>query len=398
MAFVDMIGRMLKDPGMGKYVVPIIPDEARTFGMDPFFAKYKIYASGGQKYSPVDDDTQAAYREAVNGQILEEGITEAGSMSSFIAAGTAYATHGLPMVPFYIYYSMFGFQRIGDLAWAAADLRCRGFMLGATAGRTTLNGEGLQHEDGHSQVQASTIPNLVCYDPAYAYELALILQDGIRRMYGPDVKEDVFYYVTLYNENHPMAAMPEGAREGVLKGLYKLQPSPIPANGGVKAHLFGSGPILQQVLRAQSILAEQFGVASDVWSVTSYRELRREALDVERWNFLHPDQPPRRSYLEEVLAKEGAQDVYVAASDWIRTLPEMIARWVPGGLHPLGTDGFGRSETRGALRRHFEIDAECVAAAALYRLSQRGQVKASAVAQAITKLGIDPEKVSPMQA
>jgi pyruvate dehydrogenase E1 component len=398
MAFVDMIDRMLKNPAMGKYVVPIIPDEARTFGMDTFFSKYKIYASGGQKYSPVDDETQAAYREAVNGQILEEGITEAGSTSSFIAAGTAYATHGIPTVPFYIYYSMFGFQRVGDLAWAAADLRCRGFMLGATAGRTTLNGEGLQHEDGHSHLQASVIPNLVCYDPAYAYELALIVQDGIRRMYGPDVKEDVFYYVTLYNENYAMPAMPDGVREGVLKGLYKLKPSPVAASGGAKAHLFGSGPILQQVLRAQSILAEQFNVASDVWSATSYRELRREALDVERWNFLHPAAPPRRSYLEQVLAKEGEKDVYVASSDHIRQVPEMIARWVPGGLFPLGTDGFGRSETRGALRRHFEIDAECIAAAALYRLCQKGVVKPAVVQQAMAKLGIDPEKINPMHA
>ncbi|MFM7152352.1 MAG: pyruvate dehydrogenase (acetyl-transferring), homodimeric type, partial [Gemmataceae bacterium] len=398
MVFVDMITRMLRDQaGLGKWIVPIIPDEARTFGMDPLFTSYKIYTSNGQKYSPVDDDTAFPYREAKSGQILEEGITEAGAMSSFIAAGTAYATHGLPTIPFYIYYSMFGFQRIGDLAWAAADLRCRGFMLGATHGRTTLNGEGLQHEDGHSHLLASTIPNLVCYDPSFAFELAVILQDGIRRMYGPDVKEDVFYYITLYNENYAMPAMPEGAQKGILKGLYKLKPSAIPTKEG-KAKLFGSGPILLHALRAQQILAEQFGVAADVWSVTSYKELRREALDMERLNFMNVGSKPRKSYLEEVLSYESEKDVFIAASDNIRAVPEMIARWVPGGLFPLGTDGFGRSESRGALRRHFEVDAECIALAALYQLSRRGQVKPAVVQQAFKKLGVDPEKINPMKA
>ncbi len=395
-AFVDMLGQMLKDrKGLGKWIVPIIPDEARTFGMDPFFTTYKIYSCVGQNYTPVDDDTAYAYREARNGQILEEGITEAGSMCSFIAAGTAYATHGLPTIPFFIYYSMFGFQRIGDLCWAAGDLRARGFLLGATAGRTTLNGEGLQHEDGHSHILASTIPNLVAYDPAFAYELGVIVQDGIRRMYGPD-PQDVFYYITLYNDNYAMPAMPEGSRDGILKGLYKLRPSPIPTSAGAKAHLFGSGPILPHALRAQEILASQFGLASDVWSATSYKELRREALAVERWNFLHPGQKPRRCYLEEILSREVGNDVYVAASDFMRALPEMIARWVPGGLFPLGTDGYGRSETRAALRRHFEIDAECIAAAALYRLSLRGLVKPTTVQEAFAKLGIDPEKIDPM--
>jgi pyruvate dehydrogenase E1 component len=398
-AFVDMLGRMLSDrKGLGKYIVPIIPDEARTFGMDPFFTTYKIYSCVGQNYTPVDDDTAYAYREAKNGQILEEGITEAGSMSSFIAAGTAYATHGLPTIPFFIYYSMFGFQRIGDLCWAAADLRTRGFLLGATAGRTTLNGEGLQHEDGHSHVLASTIPNLLAYDPAFAYELAVILQDGIRRMYGTDVKEDVFYYITLYNDNYAMPAMPEGSRDGILKGMYKLKPSPVAGSGGARVHLLGSGPILPHALRAQEILAGQFGVASDVWSVTSYKELRRDALEVERWNFLHPTEKPRRSYLEEVLGRERAGDVYIAASDFMRALPEMITRWVPGGLFPLGTDGFGRSETRAALRRHFEIDAESIAAAALYRLCQKGAVKPATVQEAMAKLGINPEKIDPMKA
>jgi pyruvate dehydrogenase E1 component len=399
MAFVNMLDRMLKDrKGLGKHIVPIIPDEARTFGMDPFFTTYKIYSCVGQNYTPVDDDTAFAYREALNGQILEEGITEAGSMCSFLAAGTSYSTHGLPMIPFFIYYSMFGFQRIGDLCWAAGDLRARGFMLGATAGRTTLNGEGLQHEDGHSHVLASTIPNLIAYDPAFAYELAVILQDGIRRMYGPDVKEDVFYYITLYNDNYAMPAMPEGSRDGILKGLYKVRSSPIPTSASGKAHLFGSGPILPHALRAQEILASQFGVASDVWSATSYKELRREALDAERWNFLHPSEKPRRAYLEEVLAREGNSDVYIAASDFMRAVPEMITRWVPGGLFPLGTDGFGRSETRAALRRHFEIDAECIAAAALYRLCHKGLLKPATVQDALGKLGINPEKVNPMHA
>jgi pyruvate dehydrogenase E1 component len=399
MVFVDMLGRLLKDKGLGKWLVPIIPDEARTFGMDPLFASIKIYSNVGQLYEPVDAQFQAAaYREAQSGQILEEGITEAGSMSSFIAAGTAYATHGVPTVPFYIYYSMFGFQRVGDLVWAAADLRCRGFMLGATAGRTTLNGEGLQHEDGHSHVMAATVPNLVAYDPALAFELAVILRDGIRRMYE-DVKEDIFYYITLYNDNYPMLPMPEGSAEGILKGLYKLRPAAAPAKSGAKTpkvHLFGSGPILMHALRAQELLAEHFGVAADVWSATSYKELRRDALEVERWNLLHPLEKPRQSYLQKTLAKE--EGVFIAASDYMRLVPEMIARWVPGGLFPLGTDGFGRSETRPALRRHFEVDAECIAVAALAQLAQRGAVKPQAVADAIKKFGIDPEKVSPMRA
>jgi pyruvate dehydrogenase E1 component len=395
-AFVDMLGRLLKDKELGKWIVPIIPDEARTFGMDPFFASYKIYSNVGQLYEPVDARFQAtAYREAQNGQILEEGITEAGSMSSFIAAGTAYATHGVPTIPFFIYYSMFGFQRIGDLIWAAADMRTRGFLLGATAGRTTLTGEGLQHMDGHSHVLASTVPNLICYDPAYAYELAVILRDGIRRMYQ-DVTDDHFYYLTLYNENYPMAAMPGDVADGILKGLYKLRlgetKSKMP-----KVHLFGSGPILLETLKAQQMLGEHFGVNADVWSATSYRELRRDALEAERWNMLHPQQPPHQSYLQQVLGREEG-GVFLAASDYMRQVPEMIGRWVPGGLFALGTDGFGRSETRAILRRHFEIDAECIAVAALWQLAQRGAIKATVVQQAIQKFGIDPEKISPMRA
>ena len=394
MVFVDMLGRLLKDKELGKWVVPIIPDEARTFGMDPFFATYKIYSNVGQLYEPVDaQDQAAAYREAKDGQILEEGITEAGSLSSFIAAGTAYSTHGVPTIPFFIYYSMFGFQRVGDLIWAAADMRTRGFLLGATAGRTTLNGEGLQHEDGHSHVLASTVPNLVAYDPAFAYELAVILRDGIRRMYSEHC-EDIFYYITLYNDNYPMLPMPEGSAEGILKGMYKLRSSPL--KKGPRAQLLGSGPILPHVLKAQELLAEQYGVAADVWSVTSYKELRREALEVERWNLLHPLEKPRQSYVQQVLAKE--EGPFVAASDYMRLVPEMIDRWVPGGLFPLGTDGFGRSDTRAALRRFFEVDAESVTVATLAQLAQRGAVKPAVVQQAMDKLGLSPDKVSPMRA
>jgi pyruvate dehydrogenase E1 component len=396
MVFVDMLGRLLRDKELGRWVVPIIPDEARTFGMDPFFATYKIYSNVGQLYDPVDAEYAAtAYREAKDGQILEEGITEAGSMSSFAAAGTANAVHGLPTIPFFIYYSMFGFQRIGDLIWAAADSRARGFLLGATAGRTTLNGEGLQHEDGHSHVLASTVPNVIAYDPAFAFELAAIIRDGIRRMYG-DKPEDVFYYITLYNDNYPMLPMPDGAAEGILKGMYKLRPAPVESKLP-RLHLLGSGPILPYVLKAQTMLAEGYGVAADVWSVTSYKELRREALEVERWNLLHPAEKPRKSYVESVLAKEK-EGIFLAASDYMRSVPEMITRWVPGGLYPLGTDGFGRSETREALRRFFEVDAECVTVAALAQLARRGALKPEVVRDAIQKLGVDPEKVSPMRA
>ncbi len=320
-------------------------------------------------------------------------------MSSFIAAGTAYATHGIPMIPFFIFYSMFGFQRIGDLIWAAGDMRTRGFLLGATAGRTTLNGEGLQHEDGHSHVLASTVPNLLCYDPAYAYEIAVIVREGIRRMY--EEGEDIFYYITLCNEAYAMPPMPqgEGVAEGVLRGLYKLRPGPEvrgQKSEVSKVHLFGSGTILREALRAQGILAERFGIAADVWSATSYKELRRDALTCERWNMLHPTEEPRRSYVERVLA--GESGVFVAASDNMKSLPEMIHRWVPGGIYALGTDGFGRSETRAALRRHFEVDAECITLAALTQLARRGEMPRERVAEAIRTLGIDPEKIDPVQA
>jgi pyruvate dehydrogenase E1 component len=394
--FVDILARLMRDPNLGKWIVPIVPDEARTFGMDPFFSKYKIYSNVGQLYEPVDAEfQQAAYREAKNGQLLEDGITEAGSMCSFIAAGTAYATHGVPTIPFYIYYSMFGFQRIGDLIWAAADLRTHGFLLGATAGRTTLNGEGLQHEDGHSHLLASTVPTIAAYDPAMAYELAVVVRDGIRRMYG-EAKEDIFYYITLYNDNYPMLPMPEGSTEGILRGLYKLRPAPNAKSKAPRVQLFGSGPILPHALRAQELLAEDFGVAADVWSATSYKELRREALEVERWNLLHPTEKARQNYLQKLLGKEDGP--FVAASDYMRAVPEMIGRWVPGGLFVMGTDGFGRSETRQALRRHFEVDAECIAVAALHQLAMRGAVKPDVVQKAIQKFEIDPEKINPIRA
>ena len=392
-AYVAILSRMLKDKEYGKLIVPIVPDESRTFGLDPLFSQAGIYSSKGQLYEPVDSANIMFYKESQTGQILQEGITEAGGMSSFVAAGTAYATHGVNTIPFYIYYSMFGFQRVGDLIWANGDARGKGFLLGGTYGRTTLNGEGLQHEDGHSILVASTVPNCLGYDPAFAYEIGVIIKEGLRRMY--QAGESIFYYITLYNENYPMPPMPEGATEGILRGMYKFRPATMRPRG-LKVHLLGSGPILRETLRAQEILAETYGVATDVWSVTSYRELRREALDVERWNLLHPEERPRVSYVESILAKE--QGIFVAASDYMRSVPEMIERWVPGGLYPLGTDGFGRSENRPALRRFFEIDAECITLAALAQLARRGEIKPARVQHAIQELGIDPEKVNPMHA
>ena len=403
MVFVGILKRLLAERDFGKWIVPIIPDEARTFGMQSLFNTIGIYSNVGQLYEPVDAQTMTAYREAKNGQLIEEGITEAGSMSSFIAAGTAYATHGLPTVPFFIFYSMFGCQRIGDLLWAAADMRTRGFLLGGTAGRTTLNGEGLQHQDGHSHVLASTVPTLRAYDPAFAYELAIIIQDGLHRMY--EAGEDLFYYITLYNENYPMPPMPPGDQiaEGILRGMYKLLPSPLkgerrgsaPPSGAPKAHLLGSGSILREALRAQQILAERFGIPADVWSVTSYKQLRADALDAEHWNLLHPEAEPRKPYIAQLL--ENEQGVFIAASDFMKSVPAMIHPWVPGGLYALGTDGFGRSESRPALRRFFEIDAESIALAALARLAKTGAIKPSVVTDAIRKLGIDPEKANPMR-
>ena len=390
MAFVRLLSTLLRHPKIGRKVVPIVPDEARTFGMDALFREVGIYSSKGQLYEPVDRKSLLYYHECKDGQILEEGITEAGAMSSFLAAATSYASHGVSTIPFFTYYSMFGFQRIGDLIWLAGDMRARGFLLGATAGRTTLNGEGLQHQDGHSLLMASTMPTLMAYDPAFAYEIAVILQDGMRRMFQEG--EDRFYYLTLYNENYPMPPMPEGVETGILKGLYKFKPSE--AKKGLKAHLFGSGPLIRSALQAQTILAERYNVAADVWSATNYKQLRTEALAVKRWNMLHPTEPARQSYLETVLAKE--QGVFVAVSDFMKIVPEQIAPWVPGGLTALGTDGFGRSDTRENLRRFFEVDAEMVVIATLYALAQQGRVGKGLVARAIQDLQVDPEKAFPI--
>jgi pyruvate dehydrogenase E1 component len=392
MAFVRMLTQLMKHRGIGRQIVPIVPDEARTFGMESLFRQFGIYSHVGQVYEPVDRNMLLYYREATDGQILEEGITEAGSMASFIAAGSAHATHGVDMIPFFIFYSMFGFQRIGDLIWAAADQRTRGFLLGATSGRTTLNGEGLQHEDGHSHVLASTIPNLVTYDPAFAYEIAIILEDGLRRMVKD--REDVFYYITLGNENYAMPAKPEGADEGILKGLYRFRRAE-DLQGRPRAHLLGSGALLREAIRAQGILAERYGVAADVWSATSYKELRRDALEVERWNLLHPAAPARRPYVAELF--EGEPGPVVAVSDYMKSSPEMIARWLPGRFYSLGTDGFGRSDTREALRRFFEVDAESIVLATLGRLAQCGAVDREVAARAVGELGIDPEKPDPVR-
>jgi pyruvate dehydrogenase E1 component len=396
MVFVQMLTQLLKDQEIGKKIVPIVPDEARTFGMESLFRQFGIYSYVGQLYEPVDKSMLLYYREVKDGQILEEGITEAGSMASFIAAGTSYATHGIDMLPFFIFYSMFGFQRVGDLIWAAADQRTRGFLLGATSGRTTLNGEGLQHEDGHSHVLASVVPNLLAYDPAFAYEIAVIVRDGMKRMYTE--RQDVFYYITLYNENYPMPPMPAGAEEGILKGLYKLRPAP-PGREDVpderpRIHLFGSGSLLREAMRAQEILDERYGVAAELWSAPSYKELRRDALEAERWNMLHPDQEPRKPYVVSLF--EGDDNPIVAVTDYMKLVPDQIAPWLPGKLYALGTDGFGRSETREALRRFFEVDAECVVIAALHQLARWGRIDRAVVTRAIGELGVDPEKLDPM--
>jgi pyruvate dehydrogenase E1 component len=391
MAFVAMLRKMLKDAEIGKLIVPIVPDEARTFGMESLFRTVGIYASGGQKYDPVDMNTLLLYREAKDGQILEEGITEAGSMASFIAAGSAYATHGINTIPFFIYYSMFGFQRIGDFIWAAADMRTRGFLLGGTAGRTTLSGEGLQHQDGNSHILALPVPNLKAYDPAFAYEIAVIIQDGIRRMYKDG--ENWFYYITVMNEQYAMPPMPAGAREGILKGMYKYRAS-VNKKAKLKAQLFGSGAILNEALRAQEILEQKYSVAADVWSVTSYKELYVDAIEAERWNRLNPGEKPRVPYVSRCLA--DSQGVLVAASDYLKTLPNMIAKWMPRRLAALGTDGFGRSEGRTSLRDFFEVDAKFIVLATLHELSADGKIDAKIVDQAIGDLGIVKSKPNPV--
>jgi pyruvate dehydrogenase E1 component len=389
MAFVRLLSVLLRHKGVGRHLVPIIPDEARTFGLDALFREIGIYAHKGQLYEPVDRQSLLFYNETREGQILEEGITEAGSMASFIAAGTAYATHGVNMIPFYIYYSMFGFQRIGDLMWLAGDIKAKGFLLGATSGRTTLNGEGLQHQDGQSLLFASALPTLLAYDPAFAYEIAVIVADGLKRMYQDG--EELFYYLTLYNENMVMPPMPEGVEDGILKGLYRFKAGV----GGrkLKAHLLASGPIIVEALRAQTILAERYGVSADVWSGTNYKLLRNEALRTRHWNMLHPTAPPRKPYVQTLLEKEPG--VFVAVSDNVKAVPDQIAPWVPGGLVTLGTDGFGRSDTRPALRRFFEVDAEMTVVATLHALAERGQVGRQLVARAIKDLDVNPEKAHP---
>jgi pyruvate dehydrogenase E1 component len=388
-AFGGLLRFLLKQKDFSKNIVPIIPDEARTFGLDVLFREIGIYSPKGQLYEPVDSKTLSYYHEAKDGQILEEGISETGAMSSFLAAGTSYATNGVPMVPFYIYYSMFGPQRVGDLFWLAGDIRARGFLLGATSGRTTLNGEGLQHQDGHSLLHASTIPTCLPYDPAFSYELAVIVSDGLRRMFVEN--EDIFYYLAVYNENHAMPAMPAGCESGILKGLYKFKPGV--EGKKIKAHIFGSGSIMQSALKAQEILAEKYGVSADVWSATSYKLLRTDAIRCQRWNMLHPTETPKKSYVETLLATESG--AFVAVSDNIRTVPDQIAPWVPGGLFTLGTDGFGRSDTRTRLRRFFGVDAESTVIGTLFALAEKNLIERKVVAQAIKDLGVDPENIQP---
>jgi pyruvate dehydrogenase E1 component len=391
MAFVGMLRKMLKDPEIGHLVVPIVPDEARTFGMESLFRTVGIYSSTGQKYEPVDVNTLLYYKETQDGQILEEGITEAGSMGSFIAAGNAYATYGINTIPFFIYYSMFGFQRIGDFVWAAADMRVRGFMLGGTAGRTTLSGEGLQHQDGNSHILSLTVPNMLCYDPAFAYEIAVIIEDGIRRMYKEG--ESVFYYITVMNEQYAMPAMPGDVTDGILKGMYKFRAAANP-KAKLRAQLFGSGAILNEAIKAQQILAEKYGVEADVWSITSYKALYADGNETERWNRLHAGEKPRVPFVTEML-KDSA-GVLVAASDYLKTLPNMISKWMPRRLASLGTDGFGRSEGRASLREFFEVDSRFITLATLHELATDGKIEKSAVDKAIKELGINADKPNPV--
>ncbi len=391
MGYVSMLRHLMKDPNIGKLVVPIVPDEGRTFGMESIIRQVGIYASQGQLYKPHDQDMLLYYREAKDGQMLEEGITEAGSVGSFTAAGTAYSNYRVPMIPFFTFYSMFGFQRVGDLIWAFADARGKGFLVGGTAGRTTLSGEGLQHLDGHSLVLSSTVPTCASYDPAYVYETAVIVQDGIRRMYQQG--EDLFYYLTAYNEDYPMPEMPKGVEEGILRGIYKFQAAP---SGKATVQLFGSGPILNEAVRAQGILAEKYGVQADVWSVTSYNQLRRDALETERWNRLHPTQAEKKPYILTALG--AAKGPIIAATDFMKVVPDQLAPWLSGRLVSLGTDGFGRSENRQYLRKHFEVNAESIAAATLSRLARDGKFDAKKAQAAFKELGVDTEKIDPARA
>jgi len=388
MAFVRVLAALLRDKRIGRHIVPVVPDESRTFGMEGLFRQVGIYSPFGQRYQPQDSEQLMFYKEDEHGQILEEGITEAGSISSFIAAGTSYSAHGVQMVPFYIYYSMFGYQRVGDLVWAAADSRTRGFLLGGTAGRTTLNGEGLQHEDGHSHVLFSVVPNVRAYDPAFGYEVAVIVQEGLHQMLSE--QEDVFYYITLMNENYRHPAMPSGAEEGILRGMYLLRQS---SGDGARVQLLGSGTILNEVLAAAELLESEFGVAADVWSVTSFTELRRDGIEVERWNMLHPLSEPRRAYVSECLGERDGP--VVASTDYIRAFADQIRQWVPGRYRVLGTDGFGRSDFRRSLRRFFEVDRHYVTIAALRSLADEGMIDAVRVQEAIERFEIDPDAPMP---
>ncbi len=388
MSFVRILAALLRDKQIGRRIVPIVPDESRTFGMEGLFRQVGIYSPFGQRYQPQDSEQLMFYKEDEHGQILEEGITEAGSISSFIAAGTSYSAHGVPMIPFYIYYSMFGYQRVGDLVWAAADSRTRGFLLGGTAGRTTLNGEGLQHEDGHSHVLFSVVPNVRAYDPAFGYEVAVIIREGLRRML--DEQEDVFYYLTLMNENYHHPALPEGAEEGILRGMYLLRSSEVK---GPRVQLLGSGTILNEVIAAAELLEKDFGVAADVWSVTSFTELRRDGIEVERWNMLHPTSETRRAYVREQLGQRDGP--VIASTDYIRAFADQIRQWVPGRYRVLGTDGFGRSDYRRALRRFFEVDRNYVTIAALRELADEGVIDAARVQEAIDRYEIDADAPMP---
>src|SRR6266404_4751296 len=390
MSFVQILQMLIRDKNIGKYVVPIVPDESRTFGMEGMFRQLGIWNQRGQLYTPQDADQLMFYKESKDGQILQEGINEPGAMCDWIAAATSYSTHGVPTIPFYVFYSMFGFQRIGDLAWAAGDMRSRGFLLGGTAGRTTLNGEGLQHEDGHSHLLSATIPNCVSYDPTFAYEVAVIVQDGLRRMY--EQQEDVFFYITLMNENYEHPPMPEAAEAGIVKGMYLLRQGDASPRAP-RVQLLGSGTILREVIAAAALLMADFGVAADIWSAPSFTELRREGLDVERWNMLHPTSAPRKCHVETCLGERKGP--VVAATDYMKAFADQIRPFVPRRYRVLGTDGFGRSDYRKKLRQFFEVDRHFVTVAALKALAEDGTVPVTAVAEAIKKYGIDPDKANP---
>tara|TARA_B100001013_G_scaffold216953_1_gene132228 strand:+ start:6 stop:1166 length:1161 start_codon:yes stop_codon:yes gene_type:complete len=384
-----MLTALVRDKKIGKNIVPIVPDEARTFGMEGMFRQIGIYSSKGQLYTPQDAGQLMYYREDKKGQILEEGINEAGAFCSWLASGTSYSNHNTQTIPFYIYYSMFGFQRIGDFIWAGGDLQSRGFLMGGTAGRTTLAGEGLQHQDGHSLIHASTIPNCISYDPTYAYELAIIIHDGLKRMIGN--QENIFYYITCMNENYIHPCIPKGVSNGILKGMYRLK------RGGkkkLKAQLMGSGTILREVLASSEILLKDFGIDSDVWSVTSFNELRRNALQIERWNNLNPDKQPKKNYIQSCLSSSAGP--FIAATDYMKIIPDQIQRWVPGTFISLGTDGYGRSDARSALRKHFEVDRWFIVITTLKALSDQGMIDGRIVSKAIKKYGIDPSKKDPV--